>query len=99
MCDWECGIAGCDQIFDIARDLVIHQVKSHDAQQCRVCGKTVPAGFFAIKHVVEQHSRQEYVVNYKADASEIYHREEIKEAVEAKVDIANLREDIVTYDD
>lgn len=84
---WECDIEGCGERFDRVEDVLVHQATDHERCECAVCGTTVPDGYFAIRHAVEEHTRAEYVRAYGASAAEVRRREEIKDAVEARADI------------
>ncbi|GGL63359.1 DUF7565 family protein [Halocalculus aciditolerans] len=86
MSGWECAIGGCGATFRTVESLLTHQVDAHERHECRICGTTVPEGFFAIKHVFEEHTRTEFVRAYDADASAIRERESIKRDVEDTVD-------------
>lgn len=83
---WECGIAGCGETFATAEDLLVHQIDAHDPHECRVCGAVVPEGFYAIRHMSEEHTRAEYVRHYDADSDAIRVREAAKDAIEDAVD-------------
>jgi hypothetical protein len=89
MARWACGIEGDDETFERVEDLVVHQASDHDRVECAVCGALVPDGYFAIRHVLEDHSRQAYVREFGASPEEARRREDIKETVE---DEANLGE-------
>ena len=90
MTPWACGIAGCGGTFDDAEGLIRHQADRHPACECRVCGETVPAGYLAIRHAFEEHSRAEFVRAYDADADAIREREQLLDEVEARVDVVRL---------
>lgn len=90
MSHWGCAIGGCERVFEDVESLLAHQMVEHDSHECRVCGETVPSGFFAIQHVFDQHNRAEYVRHYDADADAIRWRENIKDAVEARVDLTSF---------
>jgi len=81
MLGWECAIVGCGSTFDSVEALLAHQVTDHETHDCEVCDDTVPEGYFAIKHVLEDHTRAEYVRFYDGDAAAIREREEVLEAV------------------
>ncbi|PSP18323.1 hypothetical protein BRC62_03325 [Halobacteriales archaeon QH_10_67_13] len=88
MSQWECAIEGDDAgPFDRLEDLMVHQATDHERVECAVCGTVVPDGYFAIRHVFENHSRAEYVRAYDADAADVRRREEIKETIEETADI------------
>lgn len=92
MTPWECGVAGCGRDFEDLESALAHQVTDHERHECKVCGSVVPAGFFAIQHAFEQHTRAEYVRHYDADSDAIRERETIKDAIEEEVDVESLRE-------
>jgi hypothetical protein len=87
MSHWECAIDGCDRTFDTAEDLIVHQSSDHEHIKCSVCGTVVPDGYFAIRHAFDEHTRAEYVRAYDASASAVRQREQIKDAIEATVDV------------
>lgn len=87
MCPWACGIDGCEEAFDAPEPAILHQTTEHPRTTCGVCGATVPAGYFAIRHALEEHSRAEYVRTYGASAEEVRRRESIKERIEAEADL------------
>lgn len=82
MSRWVCAIEGCLSPYDDVESLLSHQRDDHEQHTCRVCGETVSAGFFAIKHAFEEHTRAEYVRHYEGDADAIRWREQILESVE-----------------
>jgi hypothetical protein len=88
---WECGIAGCGETFGAVEDLIAHQVEAHERCECEVCGTVVPEGFFAIQHAFDEHTRAEYVRAYDADSDDIRRRENVKDAVEDRVNVERLR--------
>ena len=90
---WGCGIIDCGHSFETARALLIHQHDDHDESTCWICGDTVPAGYFAIKHAFTEHSRAEYVRAYRAEPAEIRKRDEILREVDRTVDIVQLSEE------
>ena len=90
MDQWACGIAGCGGTFDDAEALIRHQAEQHPAAECAVCGETVRAGFLAIRHAFEAHTRAEYVRAYDADSDDIREREELLRYVEGHVDVLRL---------
>lgn len=90
MSGWACGIVGCDARFEEPSALVEHQVLDHDATVCGVCGKPVPAGFLAIRHAFDEHTRADYLRAYDADSDDIRVRENVKEAIEETVDVRAL---------
>lgn len=99
MAPWTCGIAGCGRRFDGAEALIRHQVGDHPAADCRVCGETLPAGFLAIRHTFEEHTRAEYVRAYDANSDEIRIREQLLELVEEAIDVPGLLSQLDTDDD
>ena len=90
MTPWACGIAGCGRGFESPEGLIRHQTADHPAHECRVCGETVAAGYLAIRHTFEEHTRAEYVRAYDADSDDIRAREELIELVETEVDVGSL---------
>ncbi|MFB6124630.1 MAG: hypothetical protein ABEJ59_01560 [Halanaeroarchaeum sp.] len=91
MSSWACAISECEAAFDDLEALLAHQVSGHDPHECRVCGEVVPAGFFAIQHAFDEHSRADYVRHYDADSDAIRDREHLKAAVESAIDVGTLR--------
>lgn len=87
MSPWACGIDGCEAAFDAPEPTILHQTTEHDRIACGVCGKTVPAGYFSIRHAFEEHSRAEYVRAYGASAEEVRRREAIKDRIEDEADL------------
>jgi hypothetical protein len=92
MSGWDCAIDGCGRVFDGVEETIFHQVSEHERHECAVCGAVVPAGYFAIRHVLGEHSRAEYVRHYDADSDAIRAREDLLAAVNEQVDVAALRE-------
>lgn len=90
MTPWACGIEGCQDRFDTAEHLIRHQVADHPSCECAVCGERYPAGFIAIRHTFDEHTRADYVRAYDADSDDIRHREQVKELVEREVDVDGL---------
>ncbi|MGM0398379.1 MAG: DUF7565 family protein [Halobacteriota archaeon] len=90
MAPWTCAIGGCAASFDDIEALVAHQVTGHEPHRCRVCDEIVPEGFFAIRHVVEEHTRAEYVRFYDANSDDIRLRESLVEDVTAEIDVEAL---------
>lgn len=84
---WVCGIRGCGAGFEAVEDLIGHQVADHPRCTCAVCGESHPAGFLAIRHAFSEHTRAEYVRAYDAESDDIRLREEVKEAIEERVDV------------
>lgn len=91
MTAWTCAIGGCAASFDDLEALLVHQVKGHEPHQCRVCDAVIPAGFFAIRHAVEEHTRAKYVRYYDADADDIRLRESLVEEITSRIDVDALR--------
>lgn len=84
---WECAIEGCGHRAEGAEDLLVHQATGHRPVRCEICGTRVPDGYFAIRHVFDEHSRTQYVRAYGANSDDIKHREETREEIEAAVDL------------
>lgn len=91
---WACGIVDCGSSFGTVEALLAHQVADHDTHDCRICGETVPEGYFAIRHGIEEHTRAEYVRQYDGDAAAIRKRERVLDDVTAVLD-PELLEDIL----
>jgi len=87
---WTCGIEGCDGQFESVDQVVEHQSRDHDPTVCEVCGESVPAGFFAIRHAFTEHTRADYLRAYDADSDDIRVREEALDMVEEAVDLPGL---------
>lgn len=83
---WGCAVRGCGRAFEVVDAALAHQVRDHEDHECRVCGTAVPAGFFAIRHALREHTRAEYVRHYGAGADEIRRRERVLETVEDHAD-------------
>jgi len=81
MSRWLCAIDGCLADFEDVESVLAHQRDDHEGHECRICGETVDAGFFAIKHALEEHTRAEYVRYYDGDADAIRWRERIVSSV------------------
>lgn len=96
MTTWSCGIEECARQFDGPARLIRHQAADHADCQCAVCGRTLPAGFLAIKHAFDEHTRAEYVRAYDADSDEIRVRERLIDEVEEQIDVNALRNRIQT---
>lgn len=90
MTPWACGIEGCGEFFDTAEDLIRHQITDHASCECAVCGEQLPAGYVAIRHTFDEHTRADYVRAYDADSDDIRHREQVKELVERELDVDGL---------
>lgn len=95
MSRWVCAVRGCMADFDEPEALVAHQVADHEYHQCRICDETVPAGFFALQHVFDEHTRAEYVRFYDGDSDAIRWRETIKDTIEGRVDLSALKNRIL----
>ena len=95
MTAWECAVGDCGRVFDTAAAALAHQVEAHDPHDCRVCGATVPAGFFAIHHAFTEHSRADFVRHYDGDSDAIRRREalidEVLGALDTDVDVLRER--------
>ncbi|MFB6300580.1 MAG: hypothetical protein ABEH65_10000 [Halobacteriales archaeon] len=96
MTNWACAIAGCGKRFESPADLIRHQVAAHGQKECQICGDPVHEGYLAIRHVFDEHTRAEYVRAYDADSDEIRHRENVKESIEAVVDVDELLREFET---
>ncbi|MFB6114540.1 MAG: hypothetical protein ABEJ58_10625 [Halodesulfurarchaeum sp.] len=92
MAHWGCAIRGCKRVFDDPESLLAHQMADHDLHECHICGEQVPAGFFAIQHVFDEHNRAAYVRHYDADADAIRWREHIKDTIEARADLSAIED-------
>ena len=92
MTRWACGIEGDDATFDRVEDLVVHQGTAHDKIRCSVCGAVVHDGYLAIRHVLADHSREEYADAYGVDDDAIGRREEMLETVETEADLREIVE-------
>jgi len=84
---WRCGIGDCEQGFEDVESLIIHQTTEHDKHECQVCGTLIPDGYFAIRHVFDEHTRAQYVRAYDADSAAVRRREEIQSEIEATADL------------
>ena len=99
MTPWACGISQCGRHFETAEALIRHQANDHPRCQCKVCGEMHPAGFLAIKHAFDQHTRAEYVRAYDADSDDIRLRERVKELIESEVDVTAVLSAVVVDDE
>ena len=90
MSPWSCGISGCKQGFDEVEELIRHQAVEHPASDCQVCGEQTPAGYLAIRHAFEEHTRAEYVRAYDANSDEIRFREQLLDVIEDSIDVPRL---------
>lgn len=84
---WECAIEGCGHRTDAADELLVHQATGHRPVRCEICGTRIPDGYFAIRHVFEEHTRAKYIRAYGAEAEEIKRRERVRAAIEGEVDL------------
>lgn len=84
---WTCAIDGCEQEFGTVEDLLLHQARDHDDVTCDICGASMPDGYPALRHVIKDHTRAEYVRTYGPSGDEIRIRERITEYVEAEADL------------
>ncbi len=94
MSSWRCGIADCDQQFAAVESLIHHQTTEHEKHECQVCGTIVPDGYFAIRHVFDEHTRAEYVRSYDADSAAVRRREQLKADVEAEADLQAVLDEL-----
>jgi hypothetical protein len=78
---WACAIEGCLSEFPDVESVLAHQRDDHADHTCRICGEELNAGFFAIRHAFEEHTRAEYVRHYDADADAIRWRERVASSV------------------
>lgn len=90
MAGWRCAIEGCGARFDSAGGLIQHQVEDHDDTTCEVCGQSVPAGFLAIRHAFETHTRAEYLRTYAATTDDVRARENIADRIEEAANVPSL---------
>lgn len=90
MTAWHCGIMGCAETYQSVDAVVRHQLTDHQSRECQVCGTLVPAGFGAIKHAFDNHTRAEYVRAYDASSDDIRYREDLKEFIEDTVDLTEI---------
>jgi hypothetical protein len=95
MASWSCGITGCGGTFDDLEAVIRHQAVNHPDSECRVCGETIPAGYLAIRHAFDEHSRAEYVRPYDPDSHAIREREERLDPIEEQVDVHPLLSQLV----
>jgi predicted nucleic acid-binding Zn-ribbon protein len=89
---WQCTIRGCGEEFPDAESVLVHQATAHDPHRCRICAAEFPEGYFAIRHVLDEHGRAEYVRAYDADAGDIREREAVRDTVENAVDVDGVRD-------
>jgi len=98
MGEWVCGITECGRDFAQPGPLIRHQAVDHGPVECAVCGESVPAGYFGIRHAFRQHNRAEFVRAYAADSGAVRAREELLDFVESNVDVAAVRAQIDASD-
>jgi hypothetical protein len=91
MSPWQCAIRGCGDVFPDAESALVHQTTDHDRHTCKVCSAVLPAGYFAIRHVFDEHGRAEYVRAYDANAADIRERERVRADIESAVDVDAVR--------
>lgn len=99
MTPWACGIVGCDAHFETAERLIRHQAEEHPPCECKVCGESLPAGYLAIRHAFEEHTRAEFVRAYDADSDAIRLRERLLDLIEGRVDVTSIMGQIEADDD
>jgi hypothetical protein len=90
MPSWRCAIKGCGDGFEAAERLIQHQADEHDPTTCRVCGRSIPAGYLAIRHAFEAHTRAEYLRAYAATTDDIRARENVADRIEAAADVPSV---------
>lgn len=84
---WACALDACDEGFEDIEDLLVHQARDHDPIVCEICGESMPDGYPALRHIMIDHTRAEYVRAYGASGDQIRIREEIIEYIEANADL------------
>ncbi|PSP33821.1 hypothetical protein BRC63_09905 [Halobacteriales archaeon QH_10_70_21] len=84
---WACAIDDCAYSAEAVEDLLVHQARSHERHECAVCHAIVPDGYFAIRHAFDEHSRDDYMRHYDADADDVRTREAALDAVEEAADV------------
>ena len=84
---WACAIDDCGYSAEAVEDLLVHQARSHERHECAVCHAIVPDGYFAIRHAFDEHSRDDYMRHYDADADDVRTREAALDAVEEAADV------------
>ncbi len=94
MAGWRCGIDECEQVFETVESLIIHQTTEHDKHECQVCGTLVPDGYFAIRHMFDEHTRAQYVRAYDGDSAAVRRREEIQQEIETTADLSAVVEEL-----
>jgi hypothetical protein len=90
MAGWRCAVERCGAQFGSAGRLIQHQAEDHDPTTCEVCGQSVPAGFFAIRHAFETHTRAEYLRTYAATTDDVRARENVADRIEEAADVPSL---------
>jgi hypothetical protein len=90
MAGWRCAIEGCGAEFESAERLIRHQADEHDPTTCRVCGQSIPAGYLAIRHAFEAHTRAEYLRAYAATTDDVRARENVADRIEAAADVSSV---------
>ena len=94
MAGWHCGIDDCGQPFETVESLIIHQTTEHDKHECQVCGTIIPDGYFAIRHMFDEHTRAEYVRAYDADSAAVRRREKVQDEIEATADLSAVVDEL-----
>jgi hypothetical protein len=54
---WQCSVLDCGAGFADPESVIVHQATDHDRHRCRICDAEVPEGYFAIRHVLDEHGR------------------------------------------
>ena len=96
MAGWRCGIGDCEQAFETVESLIIHQTTEHTKHECQVCGTLIPDGYFAIRHMFDEHTRAQYVRAYDADSAAVRRREKIQTEIEDSADLNAVVDEIDT---
>jgi hypothetical protein len=99
MASWTCAIEGCGDQFESVDALIEHQVEDHDPSTCKVCGASIPAGFLAIRHAFESHTRADYLRAYGASSDDIRARERVADRIEEATDVPSLLESLGIEED
>lgn len=88
MTAWTCAIVGDPpHEFDRVEDLLVHQATEHDRVECAVCGTLVPDGYFALRHMFDEHSAEAYSETYGLSPAELRQREQIRERIEDEAEL------------
>jgi len=87
---WICSIEDCEDAFDRLEGLLVHQLRSHDHITCKICSEPMPDGYPALEHVVDDHTRAEYVRAYAAGPDDIRIREEIVDYIATNADFDEI---------